>query len=111
VAQAPAAVRAVKNTTSAIPIVMAHGGDPVAQHLSPALRSPGGNVTGLSNFSAELGGKRLELLTEAFPKASPVAVIWNPDAPGEVLSFKEGGQDDQMILILDWRFWIKESDI
>ena len=89
VAQAPAAVRAAKNATNAIPVVMAHGGDPVAQRFVASLAKPGGNVTGLSNFSAELGGKRLELLTEAFPKASPVAVIWNPDAPGPSLSFKE----------------------
>ena len=89
VAQAPAAVRAAKNATNAIPVVMAHGGDPVAQRFVTSLAKPGGNVTGVSNFSAELGGKRLELLTEVFPKASPVAVIWNPDAPGPLLSFKE----------------------
>jgi putative tryptophan/tyrosine transport system substrate-binding protein len=89
VAQAPAAVRTAKKSTSTIPIVMAHGGDPVAQGFVASLARPGGNVTGLSNFSAELGGKRLELLREAFPKASPVGVIWNPDAPGPVLSFKE----------------------
>jgi putative ABC transport system substrate-binding protein len=89
VAQAPAAVRTTKKATSVIPIVMAHGGDPVAQRFVASLARPGGNVTGLSNFSAELGGKRLELLREAFPKASPVGVIWNPDAPGPVLSFKE----------------------
>ena len=89
VAQAPAAVRAAKNATSAIPVVMAHGGDPVAQGFVASLARPGGNITGLSNFSAELSGKRLELLKEAFPKVSRVAVIWNPDAPGPVLTFKE----------------------
>jgi putative tryptophan/tyrosine transport system substrate-binding protein len=89
VAQAPAAVRTAKKATSTIPIVMAHGGDPVAQGFVASLAHPGGNVTGLSSFSAELGGKRLELLREAFPKASPVGVIWNPDAPGPVLSLKE----------------------
>jgi putative tryptophan/tyrosine transport system substrate-binding protein len=89
VAQAPAAVRAVKNATGTIPIIMAHGGDPVAQRFVASLARPGGNVTGLSNFSAELGGKRLELLREAFPKVSRVGAIWNPDAPGPVLSFKE----------------------
>jgi putative ABC transport system substrate-binding protein len=89
VAQAPAAVRAAKNATSTIPIVMAHGGDPVAQGFVASLARPGSNVTGLSNFSAELSGKRLELLKEAFPKVSRVAVIWNPEAPGPVLTFKE----------------------
>ena len=89
VANAPAAVRAAKNATSTIPIVMAHGGDPVAQKFVDSLAQPGGNITGLSNFSAELGGKRLELITETVRKNAPVAVIWNPDAPGPVLSFKE----------------------
>jgi putative ABC transport system substrate-binding protein len=89
VAHAPAAVRAAKNATNVIPIVMAHGGDPVAQGFVVSLARPGGNVTGLSNFSAELSGKRLELLREAFPNASRVAVLWNPDAPGPALSFKE----------------------
>ena len=89
VAQAPAAVRAAKNASSTIPIVMAHGGDPVAQGFVASLARPGSNVTGLSNFSAELSGKRLELLKETFPKVSRVAVIWNPDAPGPVLAFKE----------------------
>jgi putative tryptophan/tyrosine transport system substrate-binding protein len=89
VAQAPAAVRAAKSVTSTIPVVMAHGGDPVAQGFVASLARPGGNVTGLSNFSAELSGKRLELLKEAFPKVSRVAVIWNPDAPGPALGFKE----------------------
>ena len=89
VAQAPAAVRAAKSESNATPIVMAHGGDPVAQGFVASLARPGGNVTGISNFSAELSGKRLELLKEAFPKTSRVAVIWNPDAPGPVLGFKE----------------------
>jgi putative ABC transport system substrate-binding protein len=89
VAQAPAAVRAAKSATNMIPVVMAHGGDPVAQGFVASLARPGGNITGLSNFSAELSGKRLELLREAFPNASPVAVVWNPDAPGPALSFKE----------------------
>ena len=89
VAQAPAAVRAAKNATASIPIVMAHGGDPVAQGFVASLARPGGNVTGVSNFSAELSGKRLELFKEAFPKVSRVAVLWNPEAPGPALGFKE----------------------
>ena len=47
------------------------------------------NVTGISNLSAELSGKRLELLKEAFPKTFRVAVLWNPEAPGPTLGFKE----------------------
>ena len=89
VAHAPAAVRAAMSESSTIPVVMAHGGDPVAQGFVASLARPEGNVTGVSNFSAELSGKRLELLKEAFPKVSRVAVIWNPDAPGPTLGFKE----------------------
>jgi putative tryptophan/tyrosine transport system substrate-binding protein len=64
VANAPAAVRAAKNATSTIPIVMAYGGDPVAQKFVDSLARAGGNLIGLSNFSAELSGKWLELITE-----------------------------------------------
>ena len=89
VAHAPAAVRAAKDATTSIPIVMAHGGDPVAQGFVASLARPGGNVTGVSNLSAELSGKRLELLKEVFPKLFRVAVLWNPEAPGPILGFKE----------------------
>jgi putative ABC transport system substrate-binding protein len=89
VAQAPAAVRAAKTATASIPIVMAHGGDPVAQGFVASLARPAGNVTGLSNLSADLSGKRLEILKEAFPNESRIAVLWNPDAPGPTLGFKE----------------------
>ena len=89
VAHAPAAVRAAKDATTTIPIVMAHGGDPVAQGFVASLARPGGNVTGVANLSAELSGKRLELLKDIFPKLSRVAVLWNPEAPGPILGFKE----------------------
>ncbi len=89
VAHAPAAVRAAKDATTSIPIVMAHGGDPVAQGFVASLARPGGNVTGVANLSAELSGKRLELLKDILPKLSRVAVLWNPEAPGPMLGFKE----------------------
>ncbi|TAK07658.1 ABC transporter substrate-binding protein, partial [bacterium] len=54
-----------------------------------SLARPGGNVTGLSTISPELGGKRLELLREAAPRLSRVAFIWNPDVPGATLEYKE----------------------
>ena len=89
VAHAPAAVRAAKDATTSIPIVMVHGGDPVAQGFAASLARPGGNVTGVANLSAELSGKRLEFLKEVLPKLSRVAVLWNPEAPGPILGFKE----------------------
>jgi putative ABC transport system substrate-binding protein len=69
--------RAVKEATSAIPIVMVYSNDPVGFGLVASLARPGGNVTGLT-FTAgpELAGKQLELLKEAFPKLSRVAVLW-----------------------------------
>ena len=66
---------AAKKATNTIPIVIAYG-DPVGSGLVASLANPGGNVTGLSGFVSELGGKDLELLKEAFPKVSRVAVLW-----------------------------------
>ena len=67
---------AAKKATDAIPIVVAYG-DAVGQGLVASLARPGGNVTGLTNLAPELSGKRLELLKEAFPKVTRVAVLWS----------------------------------
>jgi putative ABC transport system substrate-binding protein len=69
-------VLALKNATRTIPIVFAATDDPVANRLVDSLASPGGNVTGLSIFAPELGGKRLELLREAVPRITRVAFLW-----------------------------------
>jgi putative tryptophan/tyrosine transport system substrate-binding protein len=73
--------RAAKNATTTIPIVMAAVGDPVGTGLVASLARPGGNITGLSLLSPELSGKRLELLKEAFPRVTRVAVLLNPTNP------------------------------
>jgi putative ABC transport system substrate-binding protein len=71
----PAAI-AAKNATSTIPIVfMLLAADPVEAGLTDSLARPGGNITGLTNVAAELGGKRLELLKETVPKLTRVAVL------------------------------------
>jgi putative ABC transport system substrate-binding protein len=83
------ATAAVRRQTRTIPIVMALSTDPVGTGFVANLARPGGNVTGLSNITAELGGKRLELLKEAIPGLSRVAFFWNPDVRGAVLDYKE----------------------
>jgi len=83
-------VRAAKNATKTIPIVITGGGgDPVEAGLVESLARPGGNVTGITILNRELGGKRLELLKEAVPKVSHVAVLYDPAAPGSVREVKE----------------------
>jgi len=67
--------RAAKQATDTIPIVMAQDTDPVGNGFVASLARPGGNITGLSNLSPELSGKRLELLKEIVPKLSRVAVL------------------------------------
>jgi putative ABC transport system substrate-binding protein len=83
-------IRAVMKTTKTIPIVMAgQGSDPVAAGLVDSLARPGGNVTGLTTLTPDLGGKRLELLKEAVPKLARVAVLYDPDSQSNVLQVKE----------------------
>ena len=83
-------IRAAKNATKTIPIVMAgNGSDPVEAGFIDSLAHPGGNVTGLTNLSRELGGKRLELLKEAVPKLARVAVLYDPALPSNVVQVKE----------------------
>ena len=83
-------IRAAKNATKTIPIVMVGAGaDPVEAGLVESLARPGGNVTGITNLARELGGKRLELLKEAVPKLARVAVLYDPAIPGSVLEVKE----------------------
>jgi putative ABC transport system substrate-binding protein len=80
-ASATGAALAAKNATRTIPIVFTAVSYPVGSGLVPSLAQPGGNITGLTNLTTELSGKRLELLKEAFPNASPVAVLSNPGDP------------------------------
>ncbi len=78
------AALAVKKITRTIPIVMTASTDAVSQGLVASLARPGGNVTGLTNITPDLTGKQLELLKEAFPKISRVAVLYCPPSGGTV---------------------------
>lgn len=83
-------VRAAKNATKTIPIVMLGlGSDPVEAGHVESLARPGGNVTGITNLTRELGEKRLELLKEAVPKVARVAVLYNPATRSNVVELKE----------------------
>jgi putative ABC transport system substrate-binding protein len=83
------AIRAAKQATKTIPIVMVTTQDPVATGLIDSLARPGGNVTGLTRLTRDLSGKRLELLKEAIPRISRVGVLWStPDAPGGPTGFQ-----------------------
>jgi putative tryptophan/tyrosine transport system substrate-binding protein len=69
----------VKSATASIPIVVVVSNDPVASGLVASLSRPGGNVTGVTYIHDQLAGKTIELLKEAAPRVSRVAIMWNPD--------------------------------
>jgi putative ABC transport system substrate-binding protein len=73
--------RAAKRATSTIPIVMTLVSDPVGSGLVTNLAHPGGNLTGLTILTTELSAKQLQLLKDAIPRLTRVAVLWNPDTP------------------------------
>ena len=81
--------QAAKKLSTTTPIVVVAVGDPVGTGLVNSLARPGGNVTGVSGLAPDLSGKRVELLREAFPKISRVAVLWNANSPSNAISWKE----------------------
>jgi putative ABC transport system substrate-binding protein len=85
----PTVTRTVKYATATIPIIFAQDGDPVASGFVASLARPGGNITGLSNLSPELSGKRLEFLKEIVPKLSRVAAIGGSNEPNNAQILKE----------------------
>jgi putative ABC transport system substrate-binding protein len=89
VSSATPAIRIAKEQTATIPIVMAGVTDPVANGFVASLSRPGGNITGLTHLSPDLTGKRLELLKEVVPRLLRLAVLWNPNQPGQPLAYKE----------------------
>ena len=73
--------RAAKAATTTVPIVFTTGDDPIKAGIVSSLARPGGNITGVSVFTARLGSKRLALLHEMVPTASPIALLVNPTNP------------------------------
>ena len=90
---------------------MGLGPDPVEAGLIESLARPGGNVTGITLLSRELGGKRLELLKEAVPKLARVAVLYDPANPASVLEVKEVLPVAARALRLTVRSWeVRDAD-
>ena len=89
VAQGTASALASKQATKTIPIVMVYVGDPVGSGLVTSLARPGGNVTGLSVLTPDIVPKALEILKEAAPSVSRVAVWMDPTQPGQTLPDKQ----------------------
>jgi putative tryptophan/tyrosine transport system substrate-binding protein len=82
-------LRAAKQATKTIPIVMATTNDPVATGIIDSLARPGGNITGVTRLTRDLSGKRLEVLKEVVPKLARVGVLWDANGPGPTIAFKE----------------------
>jgi putative tryptophan/tyrosine transport system substrate-binding protein len=83
------AIEALKQTTQMIPIVMPIGSDPVGVGFVASLARPGGNITGLSAYSPELNGKRLEIFKETIPRLSHVALLTSPNVRGNTIDLKD----------------------
>ena len=99
-------IRAAMNATKTIPIVLTGpGSDPVKSGFIESLAHPGGNVTGITNFSNELGGKRLELLKEVIGNVTRVAVLYDPSNPGIAREVKEDFLVAARALKLNLQLW------
>jgi len=83
------AIRAAKEATRTIPLIMVISEDPVAAGLVDSLARPGGNITGLTRLQRELSGKRLELLKQTIPRLARIAVLRDAESPSAVIAFKE----------------------
>jgi putative tryptophan/tyrosine transport system substrate-binding protein len=80
---------AAKSATDTIPIVIAFSGDPVGNGVVSNLARPGGNITGFSYMSTDLAAKRIELLSQTFPKNGSIGILYNPSEPATVLEMRE----------------------
>ena len=99
-------IRAAMNATKTVPIVLTGpGSDPVKSGFIESLAHPGGNVTGITNFSNELGGKRLELLKEVIGNVTRVAVLYDPSNPGTAREVKEDFPVAARALKLNLQLW------
>ena len=104
------AARAARNASSATPIVMALSSDPVGQGLIASLARPGGNVTGMSDNAIDLSAKRLELLKEAVPTVSRIAVLWNERDSAMTQRYREIDRAAQALGVSIQPLGVREPD-
>ena len=104
------ASEAAKQQTASIPIVLAQVGDAVGIGLIDSLARPGGNVTGVTDQSVDLSAKRLELLKDAVPKATRIAVLWNADDRGMTLRYRAVEQAAQVLRVTVQALGVREPD-
>jgi putative ABC transport system substrate-binding protein len=101
---------ASRGATSTIPIVMALVGDADGIGLINSLAQPGGNVTGVTDQSADLSAKRLELLKETVPKAERIAVLYNADDMGMVMRFQNVEKAAQVLRVTVRALGVREPN-
>ena len=104
------ATAASRQATSTIPIVMALVGDADGLGLINSLAHPGGNVTGVTDQSAELSAKRLEILKEAVPKAERIAVLWNADDLGMTMRYQNVEKAAQVLRVTVQALGVREPN-
>lgn len=111
VTQGGSAAAAAKQASSTIPIVMAlASGDAVATGLIASLARPGQNITGLTDESVQLSAKRMELLKEAIPKATRIAVLWNENDQGMTLRYREIEKAARLLQVEVQALGVREPD-
>src|SRR5215210_508328 len=101
---------AAKQATSSIPIVLAQVGDADSIGLIESFARPGANVTGVTDQSAELSAKRLEVIKEAVPEASHIAVLWNADDVGMTLRYQQVEKAAQILHVTVQPLGVREPD-
>lgn len=104
------AAAAAKQATSTIPVVMALSGDPVGVGLIESLARPGGNVTGMTDNATALSAKRLEILKEAIPTASHIAVLWNAADQAMSLRYREINRAARVLGVSVQPLGVREPD-
>ncbi|MGH7093079.1 MAG: ABC transporter substrate-binding protein [Stellaceae bacterium] len=101
---------AMKKSGTSVPTVSLNSGDPVGTGLVKSLAHPGGNLTGISDVSAELAPKRLELLKEVTPKLRRVAILWNADDLGMTLRYRASEAGAKALGITIQPLGVREPD-